>query len=168
MGWGSPWCSTNYETATAGHEYHEPSLIRILKDQHNLQFWNRSQPHNFSYLEKISSPTPGTSPPPRTTSPSRTSSSPRTPPGFPPTPVPPSQPTDDDPKGVTKDEFKQLMSEHFKLMNLDTASIITNALKPIERAFDEADRMLDKHLAKQKNSWLGSLPLIYAKIDWLM
>ena len=88
---------------------------------------------------------------PRTTAPSRTSSSPRTPPGFPPAPMPPSQPTDDDPKGVTKDEFKQLMSEHFKLMNLDTASIITNALKPIERAFDEADRMLDKHLAKQKN-----------------
>jgi hypothetical protein len=45
---------------------------------------------------------------PRTTAPSRTSSSPKTPPpartspkGFPPAPVPPSQPTDDNPKGVT-------------------------------------------------------------------
>ena len=65
--------------------------------------------------------------------------------------MPPSQPSDDDPKGVTKDEFKQLLSEHFRLMNLDTASIIKNALKPIEETFDAADRMLDNHLAKQKN-----------------
>jgi hypothetical protein len=36
-------------------------------------------------------------------------------------------------------------------MNLDTASIIKIPLKPIEETFDAADRMLDNHLAKQKN-----------------
>ena len=62
----------------------------------------------------------------------------------------PGQPINDEKKGVTKEEFKQLLSEHFERMNLDTTTIIKDALKPIEATFDEADRMLDKHLAKQK------------------
>ena len=64
----------------------------------------------------------------------------------------PGQPIDDEKKGVTKEEFKQLLSEHFRLMNLDTVSIAKDALKPIEEIFDEADIMLDNHLAKQKTN----------------
>ena len=62
--------------------------------------------------------------------------------------MPSSQSINDDP-GVTKEEFKQPVSAHFKRMNVDTTSVINDALKPIEAPFDEAGRMLDKHLATQ-------------------
>ena len=55
----------------------------------------------------------------------------------------PGQPIDDEQKGVTNEEFKQLLSKHFKRMKLDTTTIIKDALNPIEATFDEAERMLD-------------------------
>ena len=75
----------------------------------------RTSPLFGKPLPPRTSPTQGTPGTQRTTAPSRTSSSTRTspptrasPPGFPPATLPPSQPTDDDPKCVTKEEFKQL------------------------------------------------------------
>jgi hypothetical protein len=86
---------------------------------------------------------PATSSPPRAPPPRRTTPTRRTtPPGFP-------EPIDDDleEECVSKEEFKQMLTEHFRRINLDTAAAFKEAFKPLEATFDEADRKLD-NLAK--------------------
>ena len=47
---------------------------------------------------------------------------------------------DDAPKGITKEEFKELLNKHFKGINLDTTAVIKEAMQPIEAIFDEANK----------------------------
>jgi hypothetical protein len=143
----------------------QPMNTFITRNFQNIEGFNSSTILRPRPPSLTAPPPPRTYPPPartpnplktssnqRTPSSPRTPSPPRTPPGFPLASVSLGQPIDDEQKGVTEEEFKQLLSEHFESINLDTATIIKDALKPIEAAFDEADRMLDKHLAKQKIS----------------
>ena len=92
-------------------------------------------------------PTPTTNH--RTPSPPATSSPPRTPP--PRRSSPPAFPEDVDDdleeKCVSKEEFKQMLAEHIRRINLDTAAAFHEAFKPLEANFDEADRKVD-NLAK--------------------
>ena len=48
---------------------------------------------------------------------------------------------------VSKEEFKQMLTEHFRRIDLDTVAAIQEAFKPLEANLDEADRKLD-NLAK--------------------
>ena len=87
--------------------------------------------------------TPATSSPPRTPSPRRTPPTRRSqPPGFP-------EHVDDEleEECISKEEFKQMLAEHFRQINLDTAAAFQEAFKPLEANFDEAERKLD-NLAK--------------------
>ena len=86
---------------------------------------------------------PATSSPPRTPPPTRTTPTRRTPPpGF-----PEHIDNDIEEECVSKEEFKQILAEHFRRINLDTAAAFKEAFKPLEANFDEADRKLD-NLAK--------------------
>ena len=82
---------------------------------------------------------------------SRTSSSKRTPSPVR-TPTPPgfcNLQLNDEPKGITKEEFKELLTNRFKEINLDAAAVIKEAMKPIDNIFDEVEKKLDD-LAKPR------------------
>ena len=63
---------------------------------------------------------------------------------------------DGDPKGITKEEFKELLANYYKEINLDATAVTKEVIKPIEAIFDEAEKKLDD-LAKPR-IWKGSLP----------
>ena len=116
----------------------------------NLPKQPSTNPMNLPYLVNTNLPNANTHPSVNSSF-SRTSPSKRTPSPVR-TPTPPgfcNLQLNDEPKGITKEEFKELLTNHFKEINLDTAAVIKEAMKPIDNIFDEVEKKLDD-LAKPR------------------
>ena len=130
--------TSTYPDPTTSAPMPQATTFKVSKPKQPMNTFNTMK---FQNIEKINSstilrprppsltappsPSPRTDPPPAgTPTLLKTPPPPRTPTGFPLATVSPGPPIDDEKTGVTKEEFKQLLSEHFERMNLDTTTII--------------------------------------------